>query len=496
MDRLDAATLVSLSQVSRSTVLALEIGLRPEAKREQRQQIREELALRKTAALKQMKMEQDASMQIIESANKELSSNRRKRRQQLAALSDRLSGFDHLQMPAFRPQKRPYWQVQREVVHCVVCAANWQSALIVFSDLAAGTLGKKAHKILQPLAPMMRPGREMNVVLDSCHFDAADAEVLCDFFGGRQALKKLVLNNISCDAEASHMLVSALALSKLEHVSLHDCRFEKVADLLRLILANPELEKLELSETELAGHENAEQLGEVVRCHPKLASLAISGHSKRVEKLPALLDALAGAGKLARLNLSHLEIEDDEESAAAVKKLLATPGGLETLTMSDIHIRKGLAIALGEGMKHDTGLQTLKLNNHDMESKGFISLLDGLWGNKTLRKLTLKGDSKPVLSSWAINALCNFIRLNKTLVCLDITGFHIDDEGKSRLAQEIVSRARPIRLICNAATPWKKFDVSLGREQYIFEQTEHAERNHKQLVRAARDNPKVSIEFV
>lgn len=495
--RLDALSLIRLRRVSRDICTVLENDLRLDATDDRRKQIREALVF----DLQSPDQERASSHGKIMHCTEHMSRNKARRTEQLATLMLWLSGLAHIHIPTFRPSRRPYWKHQRELVECIVMSSGWRTLDLKFSSLEPGVLGKKARDILAAVLKAQRSNRQVRLAFDACRFNGRDGELFQSFALENVMPDEVLFSNVQADRKASQHILTALACSRVEKLSLSGCNFNGVENRLQLLLGNPRLTTLTLVGNMLE-MENFTRLAQCIHTHPSLREVVMHGMQFGGVAL-ALLDTFVHSQTIEVMDLSGNYLHDG--FASVLKSLLATPNSLCKLDLSGTCMDEQCAEVLRITLPVNRTLIELNVGRNRLSNLAFSGLINGLCTNTSLLCLYTgpKNDGPyyngPCLSFSAVRTLCHFLGKNHTLDYLDLTGFDFDSDGKVTLAEQLRRRKTPLTLVCNRRTALREFRKSEfagnGERHECFSYMYGSEAQEK-LKATIEKNPVLRVSFV
>ncbi|MGI4849009.1 MAG: hypothetical protein ACRYGK_12860 [Janthinobacterium lividum] len=489
-NHLKASQLIQLSRVCRVALNALDTELHGDRTHARRKAIRKKLHQMGKAECSSRKDEYETSNEVISETLSSLSSNKTKRKQQLIALSNALSGFTHLQMPSFSPGKRPYWTPQAELMACVSGAGNWESLSLTFSKLRAGQLGKKGSQVFNAVKVPSSGMKRIELSIKFSSLDGIDGAALAEFCAGNRNLRTLCLEQLTIDEHASTALLSVMGLSNIEQIQIQGTNLGAVDQGLSLILANHDLEVLTLNDVRI-GQESFDTLNHVLRVHPRLTSLTLHNVSKEKHWMGAVFSALSGNEKITTLDLSESAMQDG--CSLQLFSGLYANNTLQVLNLTSTGLDDDGAKALGDVLEFNKCLRTLHLDQSCITSTGMQRLLDGLTKNDSLQVLTTarKEFCHEILSRKAVEKLIEVLRFNRSLTILDISGFDLDDESKEVLALVLEDRDKFLTFVCNNSTYyWNRL-----KDEYICYGSSNRPRSAARLERVGKVNNLVTIKL-
>ena len=144
--------------------------------------------------------------------------------------------------------------------------------------------------------------------------------------------------------------------------------------------------------------------------------------------------------KITSLDLSHNNL-----SEVAVESLLAGLQGnttLRELRLSGNPVRGAGALMLAEKLQTDTSLQRLHVGNCEISTQGVVALATALQANESLAVLDISRTLTPAASTETFSHLSRMLKVNTSLIELDISKSGLKDLGLQLLVEEL-HRAGP-----------------------------------------------------
>jgi hypothetical protein len=207
-----------------------------------------------------------------------------------------------------------------------------------------------------------------------------------------------------------------------------------------LMLAS-HLRKVYFFRVEMAGtNEDFQDLGRALRNHPTLRDFRIGGLALGESVEPISLDCvIEGLGDSPRLEVVSLQlsgVHTDAEppfSGGAMAKLLRSE------TIQDLYLsRLGLGaehfIAVAEALPVNETLRTIDLFGNTIENSSIILIAQALEKNEYLETLVLPCPQKD-LSIASCAAISSALKVNSSLITLNLPRSNLCDDGLSQIAQ-------------------------------------------------------------
>ncbi|CAF0835438.1 unnamed protein product [Rotaria sordida] len=162
---------------------------------------------------------------------------------------------------------------------------------------------------------------------------------------------------------------------------------------------------------------------------PKQISVLLQRINPKVQKS---IEALLTDPKLTTLDLSRLQISDQE--AKAIAYALQQNKTLTTLDLQHNLIRPQGAQSLANALKENTTLTTISLENNQISDQGTQYFANALLQNKTLTTLNLRSNQ---IRPQGIQHLANALQQNRKLTTINLRSNMISNLGTSYLANAL-----------------------------------------------------------
>jgi hypothetical protein len=203
----------------------------------------------------------------------------------------------------------------------------------------------------------------------------------------------------------------------------------------------PTLTKLGLHGFPL-GHDEARQLGMVLRKTPSLQTLVLTHITLRSAGLAELAPALYRNTSIQVLDISRNRL-NDMASAGILREILRSNKTITTLDLSENNFRRiaGAIDCIAEGLGSNSTLLKIDLSSCVLGHAGVSTLARSLGSrNTTLHKLSLKNNR---ITSTGVGVLLETMEQRSLVTDLDLENNTIRNEGASLLARALGNNALP-----------------------------------------------------